>query len=61
MKESRILINFSGLANILVGLPLSYNMLDTGETGFGWEFIFYVYGMLSFLIGLLTLFREDRK
>jgi len=61
MSESNLLINLCSIASIILGLTTMWNMLALDNHSFGIEFITYVLGILGFVMGLLTLFRENRS
>ena len=46
---------------IILGLITIWNMLALNNHSFEIEFIIYMLGILGFVMGLLTLFRENRN
>lgn len=61
MKETNWLINTSSILAIISGVALTYITLSKGTSVFDINFILYMVAQFTWLVGLLTLFREDRS
>lgn len=61
MKESNLLINLCAIFLIVLGLSIQIYTLSLDTRTFDVWFIFYMLSGIGNVIGLLTLFREDRR